>query len=152
MATASPTPLYHHAFGVALGGNITASANGAAFDTAGLNRAVCIVTVSGASAGTSGTISFSLEEDDNSGFSSATAISGSATTALTVDSGGATGKKWAFDVQLAGRERYLRLVATKGGTTITTLNIAAVWMSGATNGPVDVSTGASGAYQELKSL
>jgi len=84
--------------------------NGTAIDTLGFSELLIVVN-SGAN-GSSGTVDVILQEDDNSGFSSATAITGAVFTQITEANDNTI---YVGRVNLnADRERYIRTVSTVG--------------------------------------
>jgi len=151
MSTQTLNPIYSQKVQVAMGGAITANTTGDTIDTQGLDTVTFVVMVSGSTtAGTSGTIAWDLVEGATT--IPSTTVSGSGTTAFTVDSNAAVGKKWLIVVNgLQARLRYLALRATKTGT-VSTLNIAALCVGGVTPGPLDFSSGASGNYQQIVTI
>lgn len=151
MGTQTLNPIYSQKVQVAMGGNITATTTGDTIDTQGLDAVTFVALVSTTTtAGTSGTITWDLVEGATA--SPSTTVSGSGTTAFTVDSNAGSTKKWLIVVNnLAARLRYMALRATIGGT-VTTLKIAAVAVCGVTPGPLDFSSGASGNYQQIVTI
>ena len=94
-------------------------------DTLGYSAAL-ITFKFGTTSGTSGTAVISVSESsDNSTY---TAVSGATSTAFTLDGGASTNKVCAIPLNLIGRKRYLRVIATLAGTTPATgvLSVVAV--------------------------
>lgn len=110
----------------------TASANGTGVDTLGYNEGVAVILAGDIDlANADETYAFKVQEsDDNSSFSD---VSG-ATTTVTADN----------DVKLirltdlnTSKKRYLRVVATLGGTTPSWPGSAVILLGSPTSGPVN---------------
>lgn len=92
---------------------ITAAAvNGSAVDCKGYTRAMAIFTSTPSGAGT--TSDCKLQEDDNSGFTSAADVSGGTFAQVTTAGGHSL---QVMNIDLEKRERYLRLVHTGVGAS-----------------------------------
>lgn len=98
-------------------GSQTASSNGKSIDALGAESVAFIYQFGTTTTGTSGTVTFKLQEsDDDSSFSD---ITGATTSALTTDSGGQNAKRLCIPIAMAGRKRYIRAVLTVAGTVAT---------------------------------
>lgn len=97
-----------------LAGALTATANGKSIDALGAASVAFIYQFGTTTTGTSGTVTFTLEESSDD--SSFTAITGAATSALTTDSGGQNAKRVCIPISMIGRKRYIRGVLTVAGT------------------------------------
>lgn len=116
-------------------GNQTASSNGKSIDTKGAQWCAFIYQFGTTTTGTSGTVTFKLQESSDDGSSDTFAdITGATTAALTTDSGGQNAKRICISIPTAGRERYIRAVLTVAGTVATgatgPLNNAGVLLAG----------------------
>lgn len=110
----------------------TASSNGKSIDALGAASVAFIYQFGTTTTGTSGTVTFKLQEsDDDSSFSD---ITGATTSALTTDSGGQSAKRICISASMIGRKRYIRAVLTVAGTVSTgatgPLNNAGVLLAG----------------------
>lgn len=102
--------------GLAITATTAATANGVAIDTRGYSWATLIVFFGDVSASAGGTITIIAQRDDNSGFSSATAMSGWTTGALTVANAlDSTTRIIQGPINDVNMERYMRISATNSG-------------------------------------
>jgi hypothetical protein len=87
--------------------------NGTAIDTRGFEGYAVFLFNAGTFTGASPAMDLKVQEDDNSGFSSATDVTSAAFAQVTTANDAAV---FAGCVQLTGRERYLRVSAVSSGT------------------------------------
>jgi hypothetical protein len=110
---------------------LTASSNGSSYDFGSTARNIGIgermravlqtLTVADATDGNE-TYSFALQVDDNPSFSSPTTLG-----TITVPRGTAAGYRAEFQIEQLAWERYVRVVATLGGTTPSVT--ASIWLT-----------------------
>lgn len=117
MGAYGPDPATAHKVVVALLSQSITSATataGTAIDTRGFEGGYAVFTVNaGTFTGASPAMAVKVQEDDNSGFTSASDVSGAAFTSLTTANDAAV---YAAQVKIQARERYLRVLATSSGT------------------------------------
>jgi hypothetical protein len=128
MGSNHPTPASCFKIASALDAvTLTASANGLIIDTRGFDGGwlTFIVNVGTTTTSSTGSMAITVEEDDNSGMSSALTVAGATFTTIVAGTGATYDKTLQGAIKLQGRERYLRLVVTETGT-VTACPIAAV--------------------------
>lgn len=111
-------PIFNNRIVTGICGNLTATKSTVAVDAGGCGAVGFYYSFGTTTTGTSGTVTFTLEESDASG-SGFAAISGITSGALTTDSGGMNAKTVALSVSCVGRKRYIRATMTVAGTVAT---------------------------------
>ena len=111
-------PIFNTRLVTGICGNLTATKSTVAVDAGDCGAVAFYYSFGTTTTGSTGTVTFTLEESDSSG-SNFAAITGVTSGALTTDTGGMDAKKVALSVSCVGRKRYIRATMTVSGTVAT---------------------------------